>query len=82
MFVLCVHDHDTKRGDCVKHYKIRKLDNGGCFITSKALFNNHTELIKYYQGILQFYSSFMEILIFTQGDWQLTFEPIRQVLNN
>lgn len=49
-FVLCVHDNDPRRGDCVKHYKIRKLDNGGCYITSKAVFTTHSELIKHYQN--------------------------------
>ncbi|XP_059149282.1 tyrosine-protein kinase fyna-like isoform X2 [Physella acuta] len=48
-YVLCVHDQDLARGDCVKHYKIRKLDNGGCYITSKAVFSNHSELIRHYQ---------------------------------
>ncbi|XP_055885177.1 tyrosine-protein kinase SRK2-like [Biomphalaria glabrata] len=49
MCVLCVHDEDAKRGDCVKHYKIRKMDNGGCYITSKSVFATHVELIKHYQ---------------------------------
>ncbi|KAH9519678.1 hypothetical protein Btru_003301 [Bulinus truncatus] len=49
MYVLCVHDNDPKRGDCVKHYKIRKLDNGGCYITSKSVFSTHSELIRHYQ---------------------------------
>ncbi|CAL1532203.1 unnamed protein product [Lymnaea stagnalis] len=50
MVVLCVHDKDPSRGDCVKHYKIRKLDNGGCYITSKTVFSNHADLIKHYQS--------------------------------
>jgi predicted Ser/Thr protein kinase len=48
-YVLSVHDKDHQRGDCVKHYKIRKLDNGGCYITSKSVFSNHAELIRHYQ---------------------------------
>ncbi|CAG5132713.1 unnamed protein product, partial [Candidula unifasciata] len=49
-YVLCVHDIDSSRGDCVKHYKIKKLDNGGCYITPKSQFTTHAELIRYYQN--------------------------------
>ncbi|KAK3783208.1 hypothetical protein RRG08_047000 [Elysia crispata] len=49
-FVLCVHDNDANKGNCVKHYKIRKLDNGGCYITPKAIFSNQIDLVRHYQA--------------------------------
>ena len=35
-------------GDQVKHYRIRKLDEGGFFITRRAVFGALTELVSYY----------------------------------
>ena len=51
-FVLCVHDNDANKGNCVKHYKIRKMDNGGCYITPKAIFASQVDLVRHYQGEL------------------------------
>ncbi|KAL5457173.1 hypothetical protein EMCRGX_G034418 [Ephydatia muelleri] len=36
-------------GDNVKHYRIRKLDEGGFFITRRAVFNTLKDLVQYYQ---------------------------------
>ena len=35
-------------GETVKHYRIRKLDNGGFFITRRAVFTTLNELVDYY----------------------------------
>ena len=35
-------------GDTVKHYRIRRLDEGGFFITRRAVFNTLKELVDYY----------------------------------
>ena len=35
-------------GDTVKHYRIRKLDEGGFFITRRAVFSTLKELVDYY----------------------------------
>ena len=35
-------------GDNVKHYRIRRLDEGGFFITRRAIFNTLKELVYYY----------------------------------
>lgn len=35
-------------GENVKHYRIRRLDEGGFFITRRAVFNTLKELVKYY----------------------------------
>ena len=42
-FSLSVRD-----GDSVKHYRIRKLDSGGYFITSRAPFSSLHELVQHY----------------------------------
>jgi len=34
----------------VKHYKIRKLDNGGYYITTRAQFESLQKLVKHYRG--------------------------------
>ena len=35
-------------GDSVRHYRIRKLDNGGYYITTRAPFASLTELVDHY----------------------------------
>ena len=35
-------------GETVKHYRIRKLDEGGFFITRRAVFSNLNDLVEYY----------------------------------
>ena len=43
-FSLSIRDHER-----VRHYKIKRLDNGSFFITRKATFNSISELVSYYQ---------------------------------
>lgn len=38
------------KGDNVKHYKIRKLDIGGYYITTRAQFDTLQKLVKHYTG--------------------------------
>lgn len=40
------------KGDHVKHYKIRKLDNGGYYITTRAQFETLQQLVQHYSGKL------------------------------
>ena len=50
-YVLSVRDHDVKIKDaCVKHYRVRKMDNGGFYIISRRVFPGLLKLIKHYQG--------------------------------
>ena len=44
-FSLSVRD-----GDSVKHYRVRKRDTGGYFITDRAPFSNLHDLIKHYSS--------------------------------
>uniref|UniRef100_A0A8C6U1Q6 Tyrosine-protein kinase n=1 Tax=Neogobius melanostomus TaxID=47308 RepID=A0A8C6U1Q6_9GOBI len=49
-FSLSIRDVGTKNLDVVKHYKIRKLDNGGFYISPKISFNDIGSMIKHYQN--------------------------------
>lgn len=50
-FVLSVRDFDPKTNDaCVKHYRIRRLDNGGFYISPKRTFDNMLDLIFHYRS--------------------------------
>ncbi|KAH0617794.1 hypothetical protein JD844_016386 [Phrynosoma platyrhinos] len=51
-YSLSIRDWDEIRGDNVKHYKIRKLDNGGYYITTRAQFESLQKLVKHYTGSL------------------------------
>lgn len=47
-FSLSIRDWDQKREDHVKHYKIRKLDMGGYYITTRAQFETVQDLVRHY----------------------------------
>ncbi|XP_078072201.1 tyrosine-protein kinase Yes isoform X1 [Mustelus asterias] len=47
-FSLSIRDWDEVKGDNVKHYKIRKLDSGGYYITTRAQFESLQKLVKHY----------------------------------
>ncbi|NXP41495.1 SRC kinase, partial [Leiothrix lutea] len=47
-YCLSVSDFDNAKGLNVKHYKIRKLDSGGFYITSRSQFNSLQHLVAYY----------------------------------
>ncbi|XP_061667885.1 tyrosine-protein kinase Fyn isoform X4 [Syngnathoides biaculeatus] len=47
-FSLSIRDWDDVKGDHVKHYKIRKLDSGGYYITTRAQFDSLQRLVQHY----------------------------------
>nr|XP_033795717.1 tyrosine-protein kinase Fyn isoform X3 [Geotrypetes seraphini] len=49
-YSLSIRDWDDTKGDHVKHYKIRKLDNGGYYITTRAQFETLQQLVRHYSG--------------------------------
>lgn len=49
-YSLSVRDSSSQSGDTVKHYKIRSLDNGGCYISPRITFNNLQELVSHYKS--------------------------------
>lgn len=50
-YSLSIRDWDDMKGDNVKHYKIRKLDSGGYYITTRAQFDTLQKLVKHYTGM-------------------------------
>lgn len=49
-YSLSIRDWDENKGDHVKHYKIRKLDNGGYYITTRSQFDTVPQLVEHYTG--------------------------------
>lgn len=49
-YSLSIRDWDDGKGDHVKHYKIRKLDNGGYYITTRTQFDTVHQLVQHYTG--------------------------------
>ncbi|XP_062857834.1 tyrosine-protein kinase fynb isoform X2 [Trichomycterus rosablanca] len=47
-YSISIRDWDEEKGDHVKHYKIRKLDSGGYYITTRTQFEFLQELIQHY----------------------------------
>ncbi|MEQ2199330.1 hypothetical protein XENOCAPTIV_010914 [Xenoophorus captivus] len=50
-YSLSVRDLDHNTGEGVKHYRIRNMDNGGFYITTKISFNSLKELVQHYSRI-------------------------------
>ncbi|XP_046882251.1 proto-oncogene tyrosine-protein kinase Src-like [Hypomesus transpacificus] len=48
-YCLSVLDYDNTKGLNVKHYKIRKLDSGGFYITSRTQFSSLQQLVFHYR---------------------------------
>uniref|UniRef100_H2Z0M7 Tyrosine-protein kinase n=1 Tax=Ciona savignyi TaxID=51511 RepID=H2Z0M7_CIOSA len=46
---LSITDQVEENRSIIKHYKIRKLDNGGYYITTRAQFTDLVELVNHYQ---------------------------------
>ncbi|XP_028848707.1 proto-oncogene tyrosine-protein kinase Src isoform X2 [Denticeps clupeoides] len=49
-YCLSVLDYDVTKGLNVKHYKIRKLDSGGFYITSRTQFTTLQQLVNHYRA--------------------------------
>ncbi|XP_075460034.1 proto-oncogene tyrosine-protein kinase Yrk-like isoform X2 [Ascaphus truei] len=47
-YSLSIRDWDSTKRDHIKHYKIRKLDNGGFYITTRVQFECVRELVQHY----------------------------------
>jgi len=49
-YALSIRDYDDKQKDVfIKHYRIRKMDNGGVYISPRRTFNNIIELVEHYK---------------------------------
>lgn len=47
-YSLSIRDFETTKGSHVKHYKIKTLDAGGYFVTTRKTFNTLQELVSHY----------------------------------
>jgi len=47
-YSLSIHDIDPTKGSTVKHYRIRQLDAGGYYITTRTQFPDLSSLIEHY----------------------------------
>lgn len=56
-YSLSITDEDAGKGTVVKHYRIRQLDSGGFYITTRAQFQDLSSLIAHYQSKTQIFSS-------------------------
>ena len=55
-YSLSVLDHDDSRGFNVKHYRIRTLDNGGYYISTRITFHTLHDLVNHYTSEASFLS--------------------------
>lgn len=62
-YSLSIRDWEPQKGDHVKHYKIKAMDNGGFYVTTRKTFVTLQELVSYYSGI-HFYCIFQLIYMF------------------
>jgi len=49
-FSMSILDDSPDKGPNVKHYRIRKLDSGGFYITARAKFDSLKSLVDHYRG--------------------------------
>ncbi|XP_003742915.1 tyrosine-protein kinase Src64B [Galendromus occidentalis] len=47
-YSLSIKDFESSKGDHVKHYKIKTLDQGGFYVTTKMTFTSLQHLVAYY----------------------------------
>ena len=47
-YSLSIKDWDQNKGEHVKHYKIKAMDNGGYYVTTRKTFSTLQELVSYY----------------------------------
>lgn len=53
----------------MKHYKIRKLDNGGYYITTRAQFDTLQKLVKHYTGIQTCSASLLALFLYESSSF-------------
>lgn len=69
-YSLSIRDWDDVKGDNVKHYKIRKLDSGGYYITTRAQFDTLQKLVKHYTGMQPISMPRLHIIIIIIISWR------------
>lgn len=72
-FSLSIRDWDDVKGDHVKHYKIRKLDSGGYYITTRAQFDMLQQLVQHYSGTNRSSSITLRLLEYQDVHFRISF---------
>ena len=50
-YALSILDYnDITQQFAIKHYRVRTMDNGGCYISAKRTFNSLLELVAHYKS--------------------------------
>ncbi|XP_026868950.1 tyrosine-protein kinase Lyn-like isoform X2 [Electrophorus electricus] len=85
-YSMSVRDLCTDGTDVVKHYKIRRLEDGGFFISSRITFKTLDDLVTYYQkqayGLCRRLGKACEKPIiekWDEDDWEIAKETLRMV---
>lgn len=68
-YSLSIRDWEEAKGDNVKHYKIRKLDSGGYYITTRVQFDALQKLVKHYMGTRTSTSLCVSPCTFISKEW-------------
>uniref|UniRef100_A0AAQ5Y367 Tyrosine-protein kinase n=1 Tax=Amphiprion ocellaris TaxID=80972 RepID=A0AAQ5Y367_AMPOC len=72
-YSLSIRDWDDNKGEHVKHYKIRKLDNGGYYITTRSQFDTVQQLVEHYTGNLA------DLSVKTKDMWEIPRESLQKL---
>ncbi|NXH10382.1 BLK kinase, partial [Bucco capensis] len=86
-YSLSVRDSDSARGDIIKHYRVRSLDGGGCYISPRLSFCSLPELIQHYSkkgdGLCQRLTAPCKALVpqrpWAQDEWEIPRESLKLV---
>uniref|UniRef100_A0AAX7VPN4 Tyrosine-protein kinase n=1 Tax=Astatotilapia calliptera TaxID=8154 RepID=A0AAX7VPN4_ASTCA len=77
-YSLSIRDVDAQGTDSVKHYKIRMLDNGGCYISPKISFRDISSMIKHYHT---YYNNTTKVAVKTLKPGTMTVEAFLDEAN-
>ncbi len=58
---LSILDYNDEKQRHTKHYRIRKIDSGGCFISTRNRFDSLDELVIFYSSKFFFFLFFIKI---------------------
>ncbi|KAG1678554.1 Tyrosine-protein kinase Yes [Nymphon striatum] len=50
-YSLSIRDWEQQKLNNVKHYKIKSMDDGGCYISTRHTFSSLVELVNYYKNL-------------------------------
>jgi len=63
-FSLSILDYNDEKQRHTKHYRIRKIDSGGCFISTRNRFDSLDELVVFYSSNFKLFRKIQSKIIF------------------